>query len=173
MPTVHSVSDITTILSGVIQDQSTLQNVWVHGKVSPPLSDPGTLPGHFKLEDANSGGRFIECVIFPENAHLLAGLLVGDNVLVKGRISLHRATQSQYRFVIEAKQPLGTVPAPASVSTLIETLRDTVREHSANVQGKISLRDPVKTDSGISVHRNLKDANNTEMIKYVSSEPPN
>ena len=160
MPTVHSVSDITTILSGVIQDQSTLQNVWVHGKVSPPLSDPGTLPGYFKLKDANNGGESIECVIFQENAPLLAGLLVGDNVLVKGRISLHRATQSQYRFVIEAKQPLGTVPAPASVSRLIETLRNTVQEHSARVQGKIS-NNPVANAAGF-VHLHLKNANTNE-----------
>ena len=168
MQDTHSVSNITNILSTIIRNEPTLQNVWVHGKVSPPLSDPGTLPGYFKLEDANNSGKFIECVIFPENAPLLAGLLVGDNVLVKGRISLHRANKSSYRFVIEDKQPLGAVPAPASVGTLIDTLRNTISNHSVKVQGKIA-NNPNVGQGYCQLH--LKNANNAEMIVCVL--PPN
>lgn len=169
MQDAQSVSNITNILSTIIKNgEPTLQNVWVHGKVSPPLSDPGTLPGYFKLEDANNSGKFIECVIFEENAHILADLLVGDNVLVNGRISLHRANRSEYRFVIEDKQPLGDVPAPTSVGTLIDTLRNTISNHSVKVQGKIA-NNPNVGQGYCQLH--LKNANNAEMIVCVL--PPN
>ena len=160
MPTDYSVSRITNILSTIIQYQSTLQNVWVHGKVSSLLSAPGTFPSHFKLEDPNSEGRFIECVIFEDKAPLGVGLLVGDNVLVKGRIALHRATRSEYRFVIEDKQPLGTVPVPDSVSTLIENLGNTVQEHSGKIHGRIS-NDPAENSAGY-IHLHLTNANVNE-----------
>ena len=159
---VHSVSAITSILSGIIKNKDTLQGVWVHGKISPPLSDSGILPGYFKLEDVNNSGKFIECVIFEENAHILADLLVGDNVLVKGRISLHRASKSSYRFVIEDKRPLGAGPAPASVGTLIDTLRNTISKHSAKVQGKIANNPTVGQAGFCQLH--LKNPNNAEMI---------
>ena len=168
MQDAHSVSNITNILSGIIRNEPTLQNVWVHGKVSPPLSDLGTLPGYFILEDANNNGKSIDCVIFPENAPLLAGLLVGDNVLVKGRISLHRANRSSYRFVIKDKQPLGAVPTPVSVSTLLENLRSTINMRSAKVQGKIQ-NNPNVGQGYCQLH--LKNANNAEMIVCVL--PPN
>ena len=164
MPNVHSVSNITNILSTIIKTEDTLQGIWVYGKVLPLSSDFEISRGGFLLKDANSNEE-IECVIFEENAHLFADLLVGDNVLVKGRISLHRSDKSEYRFVIKDKQPLGTVPTPASVSGLIETLRNTVREHSAKVQGKIS-NSPAIADSGF-LQLYLKNANNAEMIVCV------
>lgn len=169
MQDVHSVSNITNILLTIIKNEPTLQNVWVHGKISPPLSDSGTLPGHFKLEDVNNSGKFIECVIFKENAPLLAGLRVGDNVLVKGRISLHRANTSEYRFVIEDKQPFGAGPIPASVSKLLGILRSTVNMHSVKVQGKIA-NNPTVTQAGF-CQLYLKNVNNVEMIVCVL--PPN
>ncbi len=168
MSTVHSVSDITNILSTIIQEEPTLQEVWVHGKVSPLPSDSEISRGGFKLKDANSNEE-IECVIFEENADLLADLLIGDNVLVKGRISLHRSNKSEYRFVIKDKQPLGTVPASASVSTLIEILRNTINKHSAKVQGKIANDLTVGQAGFRQLH--LKNTNNGEMIVCVL--PPN
>ena len=78
MPIVPNVSDITNKLLNIIQNESTLQRVWVHGKIS----NSHFLPVSFMLEDENNNQK-IECVIFEENAYLFAGLQNGDNVLVR------------------------------------------------------------------------------------------
>ena len=168
MPT--NVSEIAQQLREIIQNNSDLQDIWIQGEISDVTPIQGSVL-NFTLK---GDGQKIECVIFEENARLFADLSVGDNVLVKGRISLHLSNKSEYRFVIRDKQPLGTVPAPASVSTLIETLRNTVMEHSAKVQGKISR---IYGGPNHFLQLYLKNANNAEMIVCVippsiSQNPP-
>ncbi len=169
MPT--TVSEVTHQLREIIQNNSDLQDIWIHGKISEVSSKQQNGALDFMLTDND---QKIECVIFEENAHLFADLPAGDNVLVKGRISLHKSKKSEYRFVIRDKQPLGTVPAPASVSTLIKTLRNTVMKHSAKVQGKISK---IYRGRNHFLQFYLKNVNNAEMIVCVippsiSQNPP-
>lgn len=161
-----NASEITQRVKEIIQENPDLQDVWIHGKISEVNSTQQNGALDFTITDNH---QKIECVIFEENAHLFADLLVGDNVLVKGRISLHRSEKSEYRFVIKDKQPLGTVPDPASVSTLIEILRNTINKHSDKVQGKI-VKDRTVGQAGFR-QLHIKNANNAEMIVCVL--PPN
>ena len=159
MPT--NVSVVTQELRRIIQDNSDLQDVWMQGEISDISPAPNGALDFTFIDNEQK----VECVIFKENAHLFADLLVGDKVLVKGRISVHRSEKSEYRFVIKNKQPFKAVPAPASVSTLIETLRRTINKHSAKVQGKIA-NDPTVGQTGFR-QLHLKNANNAEMIVCV------
>ena len=84
--TVHSVSEITDILSRLIQQQPHLQNVWVQGQVSNWVRSAA---GHiyFTLKDANSQ---ISCVLFQTHAGRLLSLPQdGDAVLVQGKINIY------------------------------------------------------------------------------------
>ena len=165
MPTTHSVRKITNILSTVISDESTLQDVWVSGRTLNLrlISNVNPRFWAFELRDTNNNKR-IDCTISEENKRLTENWRYGDNVLVKGRISLQR-WRSEYKFEILDRQPFETMPDTVSVGTLIETLRNTLSEHSARVQGKIS-NDPAITDAGF-LRLHLKNTNNVDMIACV------
>ena len=87
MPTVHSVSDITNILSGIIKNEPTFQEVWVTGKVSVDLSYQeffGSVIGKTRLGVS----------------YLVATLLCSDRcwfreieLLVNGKITLYASQQ--------------------------------------------------------------------------------
>ena len=156
---MSNVSEVTQQLKDIININD-LQDVWIRGKISG-IKTIQNGPLVFMLRD---NSEKIECVIFEENAWILESLQNGDDALVKGRISLHLAKRSQYRFVIEDKQPLGTVSTFTSVSKLIKTFHDTVKDHSAKVQGKIA-NNPNVGEVFCQLH--LKNANNTEMIVCV------
>lgn len=92
--TVHSVSEITAILSRLIQQQPRLQNAWVQGQVS---NWARSAAGHiyFTLKDANSQ---ISCVLFQMNAGRILSLPQdGDAVLVQGKINIY-APRGEYQI---------------------------------------------------------------------------
>ena len=92
--TVHSVSEITDILSRLVQRQPHLQNVWVQGQVS---NWARSAAGHiyFTLKDANSQ---IRCVLFQMNAGRILSLPQdGDAVLVQGKINIY-APRGEYQI---------------------------------------------------------------------------
>ena len=92
--TVHSVSEITDILSRLMQRQPHLQNVWVQGQVS---NWARSAAGHiyFTLKDANSQ---IRCVLFQMNAGRILSLPQdGDAVLVQGKINIY-APRGEYQI---------------------------------------------------------------------------
>lgn len=92
--TVHSVSEITAILSQLIRQQPRLQNAWVQGQVS---NWARSAAGHiyFTLKDANSQ---ISCVLFQMNASRILSLPQdGDAVLVRGRINIY-APRGEYQI---------------------------------------------------------------------------
>ena len=92
--TVHSVSEITAILSRLIQQQPRLQNAWVQGQVS---NWARSAAGHiyFTLKDANSQ---ISCVLFQTNAGRILSLPQdGDAVLVRGKINIY-APRGEYQI---------------------------------------------------------------------------
>ena len=92
--TVHSVSEITDILSRLVQRQPHLQNVWVQGQVSNwACSAAGHI--YFTLKDANSQ---IRCVLFQMNAGRILSLPQdGDAVLVQGKINIY-APRGEYQI---------------------------------------------------------------------------
>ena len=92
--TVHSVSEITAILSQLIRQQPRLQNAWVQGQVS---NWARSAAGHiyFTLKDANSQ---ISCVLFQMNANRILSLPQdGDAVLVRGKINIY-APRGEYQI---------------------------------------------------------------------------
>ena len=92
--TVHSVSEITAILSRLIQRQPHLQNAWVQGQVS---NWARSAPGHiyFTLKDAKS---VIRCVLFRSKAKRLSFQPQnGDAVLVRGKINIY-ALRGEYQI---------------------------------------------------------------------------
>lgn len=174
MSTVYSVSEITNILSTIIKDQSALQKVWVHGKISwKPSSIPKRLPYSFMIEGpANK----IKCLIYQEYASLFRDLPpVGNDVFINGSIIL-RPSKGRYRFVItDIEMPgINQKDQIVSVSFLTNTLRTSIEAHSNKIQGKIS-KNPSKTPAGY-IRLDIKNANanerySTEMIQCLL--PPN
>ena len=101
--TVHSVSEITDILSRLVQRQAHLQNVWVQGQVS---NWARSAAGHiyFTLKDANSQ---IRCVFFQMNAGRILSLPQdGDAVLVQGKINIY-AKRGEYQINVTDVEPRG------------------------------------------------------------------
>ena len=92
--TVHSVSEITAILSRLILQQPRLQNAWVQGQVS---NWTRSAAGHiyFTLKDATSQ---ISCVLFQTNAGRILSLPQdGDAVRVQGKINIY-APRGEYQI---------------------------------------------------------------------------
>ena len=98
MPIVHSVSDITSILSGIIQNAPTLQNVRVQGIISPVGSGAGYLLG----DEKNQIWCFIAPPIPPKFTTLLKGRA---SVVVHGKIGLFPLV-NQYQILVQDIQPL-------------------------------------------------------------------
>ena len=101
--TVRSVSEITDLLSHLIEQQPELRNVWVQGQVSNySRSSAGHI--YFTLKDDKSQ---IQVVIFRSSA---AGLRFipkdGEEVLVQGRMNLYPA-RGQYQINANKIEPLG------------------------------------------------------------------
>ena len=99
MSIVHSVSDITSILSNIIRENITPQNVWVNGKVSSKTPSKGDLPDFFILEDAKNDDK-IECVIYKENAHLFEVLLHPKTMWLSMVGLSFFESKSEYRFAV-------------------------------------------------------------------------
>ena len=161
MSIVHSVSDITSILSKIIREKLTPQNVWVNGKVSSKTPSKGDLPDFFILEDAKNDDK-IECVIYKENAHLFEVLPTPQNdVVVNGRIVLFES-KSEYRFAVTGIETPATVLKSkiVSISDLTSNLQTTLKLHSGKVQGKIS-NNPKLTKAGF-LHLKLENSNTND-----------
>ena len=160
MSIVHSVSDITSILSNIIQNTPTLQNVWVSGEILNKTKLQGDSPDFFILENAKNGDK-IECVIYKENAHLFEVLpSVQNYVVVKGRIVLF-ASKGEYRFAVTGIETPGTVLKSriVSVSNLTGNLQTTLKAHSGKVQGKIANNPEPRRGF---LHLHLKNVNANE-----------
>lgn len=92
MSVVHNVSDITKILSGIIQSESTLQNVWVQGEVL--VDSP---PNAFFLRHE---GKKLRCFIPGGSTSQFGSLLTaGNTVVVNGQVTLF-SSFSQYQIKV-------------------------------------------------------------------------
>lgn len=101
--TVHSVSEITAILSRLIRQQPHLQNAWVQGQVSNwARSAAGDI--YFTLKDAKS---VIRCVFFRSKANRLSFRPQdGDAVRVQGKINIY-APRGEYQINVTDIKPRG------------------------------------------------------------------
>ena len=138
MPTVHSVSDITNILSGIIKNEPTFQEVSVTGEVSVD-----NLPGVFWLSDRENK---IRCFIPGGNIAMFRPLLVsGNKVAVNGKITLY-ASNSDYQISVKDCQEIdfnfkgNNRPLTVSEITnrLLEIIGNSSELREIKVQGKIS-----------------------------------
>ena len=132
MPNVYNVSEITNILSGIIQDQS-LQDVKVQGEVS--VGGPSSV---FFLSHA---GKKISCFMprgkVPQFKPLLAA---GNTVTVEGNIQIFPAF-SEYQILVKDVQLPG-INGAFTVSKITETLSGIIENAhelaEIHVQGEIS-----------------------------------
>ena len=131
MPNVYNVSEITNILSGIIQDQS-LQDVKVQGEVLV-----GGPPSVFFLSHA---GKKISCFMprgkVPQFKPLLAA---GNTVTVEGNIQIFPAF-SEYQILVKDVQLPG-INGAFTVSKITETLSGIIEDAhelaEIHVQGEI------------------------------------
>ena len=118
--TVHSVSEITDLLKGLIEQQPHLQNLWVQGQVSN-YSRSGAGHIYFTLKDDRTQ---IQVVIFHRSA---AGLRFvpkdGEEVLVQGRLNLYPA-RGQYQINANKVEPLGIGALQRAFEELKQRLTD-------------------------------------------------
>lgn len=138
MPTVHSVSDITSILSDIIQSESILQDIRVQGEVL--VDGP---PNVFWLRH---GENKIRCFIPGNNTVQFEFLLrAGNIVVVNGKIALF-SSFSQYQILVntvaefesisrQGIQPISVSKITTNLQSIIETA-DSLR--NMRVQGEIS-----------------------------------
>ena len=136
MPTdFKNVSEITQQVIGIVQANSNLKDVWIQGRISEvSRAKNGFL--NFTLTDNNEK---IQCVIFNDRESLQENLPeAGSNVFVKGEIWVY-GKRSEYRFMVtEVKLPeYPPESQPISINDLTETLRNTLKAHSSEVQGEI------------------------------------
>ena len=134
MSIVRSVSDITNILSSIIQ-KPILQNVNVHGEVSVDIDDP---PGVFWLRQ---GGNKIRCFVPDGNIFQFDGLLAAGNmIVVNGKITLFYRF-SQYQIKVSNIQGAGAPGAKVNVTEITdqisELVSDTPELQNIRIQGEV------------------------------------
>nr|HNH80694.1 exodeoxyribonuclease VII large subunit [Anaerolineales bacterium] len=101
---VHlTVSQLTFHIRKQLEDDPTLQDVWVDGEISN-LSKPASGHIYFTLKDKNASLR---CVIWKLDAgRLRVNLQDGMAVEVHGRITVYEP-QGQYQLIVNLVQPKG------------------------------------------------------------------
>ena len=132
-----SVSDITSILSGIIKNEPTLQKVRVQGRVS--VDGPQNV--FFLLHDKEK----IRCFIPDGKVAIFKPLLKTKNmVIVNGNIQVFPAF-SEYQIRVENVQPLGVKALgklPFTVSEITNKLANIIANscelQEIDVQGEIS-----------------------------------
>jgi exodeoxyribonuclease VII large subunit len=99
----YGVGEITRYLKAIMEDDPTLQDIWVTGEISN-LSRPASGHIYFTLKDEFAS---IRTVIWKVNAyHLKAQLLDGMKIEAHGSISVYEPA-GQYQLYIDAIRPAG------------------------------------------------------------------
>ena len=149
----YSVSDITNILSTIIQeDQSTLQDVWIYGKILETLP-----PNRLTLGDT---GCSIDCRNDSKDPTLFVGLGPEKVYYAYGKVIVN-PQKSKYRFAVTKIQPNPPPNFSKDLSSLTEELKQTIEQLGiVQVHGKISPI--IRKGSYTLLH--LKDANFNKQI---------
>lgn len=100
---VHSVSQLTSHIKSLLEEDPALQDVWVEGEVSDfTRASSGHI--YFTLKDETSSLR---CVLWRSMAMQLGRLLQdGEMVLVHGRVSVYEL-RGLYQLYVDLVSPLG------------------------------------------------------------------
>ena len=101
--TRYTVSQITTYVKGLLEEDFTLQDLCIEGEVS---NTSQSTAGHFYFSLKDENAR-ISCVMWRSQALRLARLPQdGEQVLAHGRISVYEA-RGTYQFYVDTIQPSG------------------------------------------------------------------
>lgn len=102
-PQTFTVSKLTFHIRKLLEENETLQDVWVQGEISN-LSRPASGHVYFTLKDANASLR---CVMWKTSAaRLTLSLRDGMEVEVHGRIGVYEP-QGQYQLYADQIRPVG------------------------------------------------------------------
>ncbi|HEU0295680.1 MAG TPA: exodeoxyribonuclease VII large subunit [Anaerolineales bacterium] len=103
IPQTFTVSKLTFLIRKLLEENETLQDVWVQGEISN-LSRPASGHVYFTLKDANASLR---CVMWKTSAaRLSAALRDGSEVEVHGRIGVYEIS-GQYQLYADVIRPVG------------------------------------------------------------------
>ena len=98
---VYSVSQVTSYLKGLLDEDSLLQDIWIGGEVAN-LARPGSGHAYFTLRDGRSSLR---CVMF-RNVRGAEQLDSGAAVLAHGRMSVYEV-RGEVQLIVDIVQPEG------------------------------------------------------------------
>ena len=98
---VYSVSQVTSYLKDLLEQDTLLQDIWVSGEVGN-LARPGSGHTYFTLRDANGSLR---CVMF-RNARGAERIDPGAAVIAHGRVSVYEV-RGELQLVVDIIQPEG------------------------------------------------------------------
>jgi exodeoxyribonuclease VII large subunit len=103
LPQTFTVSKLTFLIRKLLEEDETLQDVWVQGEISN-LSRPASGHVYFTLKDANASLR---CVMWKTSAvRLNLSLRDGMAVEVHGRVGVYEP-QGQYQLYADQIRPVG------------------------------------------------------------------
>ncbi|MEW6286379.1 MAG: exodeoxyribonuclease VII large subunit [Chloroflexota bacterium] len=103
VPQTFTVSKLTFLIRKLLEENETLQDVWVQGEISN-LSRPASGHVYFTLKDANASLR---CVMWKTSAvRLNLSLRDGMAVEVHGRVGVYEP-QGQYQLYADQIRPVG------------------------------------------------------------------
>jgi exodeoxyribonuclease VII large subunit len=103
IPQTYTVSKLTFHIRKLLEEDETLQDVWVQGEISN-LSRPASGHVYFTLKDANASLR---CVMWKTSAaRLNLSLRDGMEVEVHGKIGVYEP-QGQYQLYADQIRPCG------------------------------------------------------------------
>lgn len=103
VPQTFTVSKLTFHIRKLLEEDETLQDVWVQGEISN-LSRPASGHVYFTLKDANAS---LKCVMWKTSAARLSlSLRDGMEVEVHGRIGIYEP-QGQYQLYADQVRPVG------------------------------------------------------------------
>ena len=103
VPQTYTVSRLTFHIRKLLEEDETLQDVWVQGEISN-LSRPASGHVYFTLKDANAS---LKCVMWKTSAaRLNLSLRDGMEVEVHGKIGVYEP-QGQYQLYADIIRPVG------------------------------------------------------------------
>ena len=103
VPQTYTVSRLTFHIRKLLEEDETLQDVWVQGEISN-LSRPASGHVYFTLKDANAS---LKCVMWKTSAaRLKLSLRDGMEVEVHGKIGVYEP-QGQYQLYADIIRPVG------------------------------------------------------------------
>jgi exodeoxyribonuclease VII large subunit len=103
IPQTFTVSKLTFLIRKLLEENDTLQDVWVQGEVSN-LSRPASGHVYFTLKDANAS---LKCVMWKTSASRLnLSMRDGMEVEAHGRIGVYELA-GQYQLYVDQVRPVG------------------------------------------------------------------